>query len=95
MHEHAAHDPYMINDAFVQMETHYEFAQTDLLRMLNEFDLSLSRKSARSSGQADEDESDSYPRPEKLSKLDLPTFSGRYEDWEDFCDYLTSLVHDV
>ena len=28
----------------------------------------------------------------KLPKLDLPTFSGEYEDWENFCDLFTSLV---
>ena len=85
----------MANDVFVQMKTNYESAQTDLLRALSEFDVSLSRKSAHSSEQADGDESDSHPRPAKVPKLDLLTFSGRYEDWEDFCDLFTSLVHDV
>ena len=85
----------MVNDMFVQKETNYESAQTDLLRALSEFDVSLSRKSAHSSEQADEDELDSYPRPAKLPKWDLPTLSGRYEDWEDFCDLFTSLVHDA
>ncbi|XP_046141252.1 uncharacterized protein LOC123987702 [Osmia bicornis bicornis] len=34
-------------------------------------------------------------RPAKLPKLDLPTFSGRYEDWDSFCDLFTTLVHDA
>ncbi|XP_029054585.2 uncharacterized protein LOC114881866 [Osmia bicornis bicornis] len=31
----------------------------------------------------------------KLPKLDLPTFSGQYEDWENFCDLFTTLVHNA
>ncbi|XP_046142527.1 uncharacterized protein LOC123987999 [Osmia bicornis bicornis] len=34
-------------------------------------------------------------RAAKLPKLDLPTFSGQYEDWENFCDLFTSLVHNA
>ncbi|XP_026666969.1 uncharacterized protein LOC113463933 [Ceratina calcarata] len=32
---------------------------------------------------------------DKLPKLDLPTFAGRYEDWENFCDLFTTLVHNA
>ncbi|XP_076544609.1 uncharacterized protein LOC143305353 [Osmia lignaria lignaria] len=35
------------------------------------------------------------PRTAKLPKLELPTFSGEYEDWENFCDLFTTLVHDA
>ncbi|XP_046145647.1 uncharacterized protein LOC123988932 [Osmia bicornis bicornis] len=34
-------------------------------------------------------------RAAKLPKLDLPTFSGQYEDWENFCDLFTTLVHNA
>ena len=33
-------------------------------------------------------------RVAKLPRLELPIFSGHYEDWENFCDLFTSLVHD-
>ena len=85
----------MINKVFAQMETNYESAQTDLLRALSEFDESSSRKRARSPMHVNAAESDLHLRPAGLPKLDLPTFSGQYEDWEDFCDLFTSLVHDA
>ncbi|XP_046141661.1 uncharacterized protein LOC123987780 [Osmia bicornis bicornis] len=34
-------------------------------------------------------------RAAKLPKLDLPTFSSQYEDWENFCDLFTTLVHNA
>nr|XP_034182479.1 uncharacterized protein LOC117605350 [Osmia lignaria] len=34
-------------------------------------------------------------RAAKLPRLDLPTFSGEYEDWENFCDLFTTLVHNA
>ena len=30
-----------------------------------------------------------------LSKLDIPTFSGKYNDWENFRDLFRSLVHTI
>ena len=94
VHEQAADDPHMVNEVFVQMGMSYESAQTDFLRALSNFDVSSSCKRACSSRHVDEDESDSQPRPARLPKLKLPTFSGRYEDWEDFCDLFASLLHD-
>ncbi|XP_011858926.1 PREDICTED: uncharacterized protein LOC105556442, partial [Vollenhovia emeryi] len=31
----------------------------------------------------------------RLPRMPLPTFSGKYEDWESFCDLFTALVHEV
>jgi hypothetical protein len=31
----------------------------------------------------------------KLPRINLPSFFGRYEDWESFKDLFSSLVHDV
>ena len=34
-------------------------------------------------------------RVAKLPRIPLPSFSGKYEDWDSFSDLFTTLVHDV
>ena len=91
----SATDPYVIDNVFAQIEDAYESAQNEMLRALNQFDASSKNTPSLASRSADDDGTDMNSRTAKLPKLDLPTFSGRYEDWEDFCDLFSSLVHNI
>ena len=64
-----------------------------MLRALNRFDTSSINTTSLAPRSADDEGMDLNSRTAKLPKLDLPTFSGRYEYWEDFCDLFSSLVH--
>ncbi|XP_066596911.1 uncharacterized protein [Prorops nasuta] len=69
----------------------YENARDELVVLMNSLpDVSSSVASSQITGneigQLDN-------KSAKLPKLDLPSFSGKYEDWESFSDLFVSLVH--
>jgi hypothetical protein len=86
-------EPYISEDCFARIYAVYEEMRDRLFGMLNkvtgasEF---MASSSTNSTGL-----SITLASIAKLPRINLPSFSGRYEDWESFKDLFSSLVHDV
>ncbi|XP_066592980.1 uncharacterized protein [Prorops nasuta] len=80
---------YLEEDFFMQLQTAYETARAEVVGQLDR--ASPSTSASNSSGHV----TSVIPvvHDAKLPKLDLPSFSGCYTDWDNFCDLFTSLVH--
>ncbi|XP_066590773.1 uncharacterized protein [Prorops nasuta] len=85
-------DTYVIESFFAHVETIRDECHDELERALNEMpdDGSIVSNNAIVSG----DQSQTPCHNLKLPKIDLPQFSGRYEDWEAFENRFVSLIHD-
>ncbi|XP_066603091.1 uncharacterized protein [Prorops nasuta] len=84
---------YIENDVFAQLQLLFEETQDEFLILhdsIPEINTNM-RNSIGMGSVADEMRGDN--RVAKLPKLDLPTFAGKYEDWDNFCDLFSSLVH--
>ena len=82
-------ESYLSNE-FSRLQVLFEDTRDFLLEILGELDVP-SNITTRS-GSPVANSSEIVLCEAKLPKLDLPTFSGEYEDWENFCDLFTSLV---
>ncbi|XP_076660848.1 uncharacterized protein LOC143364322 [Halictus rubicundus] len=89
--EDALNDVYITENVFARLQATYEDALDFLLTTRSELDSSSSNTGTSNTASVINDDT----RPAKLPKLDLPTFAGRYEDWENFCDLFTTLVHNA
>ena len=85
-------DRYVTDGIFTTLQTTYEDTLDYLLTLSADFDKERDAASRRSATAAP---AGSTSRSAKLPKLDLPTFSGNYEDWESFRDLFTALVHNA
>lgn len=72
------------------MERVYEPAHDEIVTILSSFIPSFENRNPTSNLSANPD---TYEPSAKLPKLDLPKFSGLHEEWENFCDLFTTLVH--
>lgn len=79
--------PYFLNEDYFLVEDLYSCLQGDLKDMLE----SMSAKITSNQVLACEPLS---PPHVKLPRIELPTFTGSYDDWPMFRDLFTSLVHD-
>ena len=89
----AADSDYITNSSFAQMTITYEDLLDDLVTRISHYEIPQGNAlltPPRNLVAADDED---VARAAKLPKLDLPTFSGDYEDWDNFCDLFTSLVH--
>ncbi|XP_046143144.1 uncharacterized protein LOC123988150 [Osmia bicornis bicornis] len=87
-------DAYMTDNVIQRLQTAYEDTLDFLLTVQAE--LQAADQSTLPTGPPIASSSITpEPRTAKLPKLELPTFSGEYEDWENFCDLFTTLVHDA
>ncbi|XP_076549167.1 uncharacterized protein LOC143306370 [Osmia lignaria lignaria] len=86
-------DPYVIDNVFARMQCAYEDTLDYFLTLKTECEAAAGSTQAIRTVEGNASGLDL--RPAKLPKLDLPTFSGRYEDWDSFCDLFTTLVHDA
>ena len=93
--EGADADSYMVDRVFDQIQGIYENAIDDCLGLLSEFDLVDERTLRPGAADVSLSEAGMAARVAQLPKIPLPTFSGKYEDWDSFCDLFTSLVHDA
>ena len=74
----------------------YETALDAILTLLARFDIVNEQtiRPGQEPGNCTLDVDGADLRVAQLPKIPLPTFSGQYEDWENFCDLFTALVHD-
>ncbi|XP_043487121.1 uncharacterized protein LOC122514393 [Polistes fuscatus] len=89
----AKSDPYIMENEIRNIEGAYEltmFALTGLSRQLQQAEAPTPTREASNPAVTSEDLG--YT---ELPKMSLPKFSGREEDWENFFDSFTSMVHDV
>ena len=86
-------DAYIVDNRFAVLRETYEDANDLLLTARMTLESTEGTRPRPSNGTSAENNGDaSVP---KLPRIPLPTFSGRYEDWESFSDLFTALVHDV
>nr|XP_049699691.1 uncharacterized protein LOC110382053 [Helicoverpa armigera] len=82
-------DSYFTEDMCEQFEESYVSYKTSLKEALQQYITSSSSETTGTSKStiiSNESEA-------KLPRVQLPTFSGRYVEWQSFCDMFTSLVH--
>ncbi|XP_066590852.1 uncharacterized protein [Prorops nasuta] len=85
---------YMNENIFGQMQKIVEDAQDELVNLRDSLhDPSGSRSSSLCAGTQSDIVLQNNPSVAKLPKLDLPSFSGKYHDWDNFYDLFSSLVH--
>ncbi|XP_066585388.1 uncharacterized protein [Prorops nasuta] len=89
----AIDDPYITESLFVDTEAIRDNCNDELMQALNNLNAndetsSLTRRST------DSDNSQTLCSNLHLPKIDLPNFTGRYEDWEAFENRFVSLIHD-
>ncbi|XP_066595458.1 uncharacterized protein [Prorops nasuta] len=91
----AMDDPYMTQAFFADIESIREQCNDELTRTLSKFpndeDAPTSTLARVSLGT---EASQSLCQNLYLPKIDLPQFTGRYEDWEAFENRFTSLIHE-
>ncbi|XP_018398857.1 PREDICTED: uncharacterized protein LOC108776670 [Cyphomyrmex costatus] len=89
----AGSDAYVVDDWFKRIQGVYENAVDECLTLLPQFEMVAG---SRMSGADSASVSDmGTPSVAKLPRIPLPTFSGKYEDWDSFCDLFTTLVLDA
>ncbi|XP_066600734.1 uncharacterized protein [Prorops nasuta] len=90
--EDAENDVYVTSNSFLRIQTMYEDFLDFLLTMRSELEKNVIPEDLNLSNSGN---NYSDTRSAKLPKIDLPIFEGRYEDWENFCDLFTNLVHNA
>ena len=92
--EAAEADLYVVVDGFRKLQGVYESALDELLTLRSQ--LELGDEPTVPWGPLNSTVSNSGVESPfaKLPRIPLHTFSGKYEDWESFCDLFTTLVHD-
>jgi hypothetical protein len=88
-----ASELYISEDSFARIYAVYEEVRDRLLGMLNE--ITGASEFMASSSTNSISPSIAMANIAKLPHINLPSFSGRHEDWESFKDLFSSLVHDV
>ncbi|XP_066585482.1 uncharacterized protein [Prorops nasuta] len=83
---------YQNDNVLERLQQLFEDARDELTLIKNNIPDVLSSTMTSSQGDGNDDGSGDS-RTAKLPKLDLPSFSGKYEDWESFSDLFVSLVH--
>lgn len=84
--------PYFLNEDFYQVEDLYLVLQADLSDHLIKIEAPEIANVATVSHEA---QLFSSPFVSSLPRIQLPTFSGRYEDWPTYQDLFTALVHNT
>ena len=87
--EETAVAQYLESGQFAQIKMEVENCEEDLQTRLEE----LERPPAAPIGEQTSETVPSQPRFVKLPEINLPTFSGRYEDWAAFSGIFTSCTH--
>ncbi|KAJ8721022.1 hypothetical protein PYW08_006487 [Mythimna loreyi] len=83
--------PYFVNEEFYIYEDLYLIMLADLRDMLNEYNTAPSTSSQNNTSiSTNPDQQNTLVR---LPRIQLPSFSGKYEEWPTFQDLFTSLVH--
>ncbi|XP_014216769.1 uncharacterized protein LOC106645426 [Copidosoma floridanum] len=91
--EDAESDPYVASKKFTLQQSIYEGYLNKLLTVLTGLE-----EAERSNRPPRNDPNVSVnidPQLGKLPNLALPSFSGKYEDWESFLGLFVSLVHEI
>ncbi|XP_066589184.1 uncharacterized protein [Prorops nasuta] len=83
---------YQNDKVLERLQQLFEDSRDELLSIKNNISEILSGPMTSSQLVGNDDGSIDH-RTEKLPKLDLPSFYGKYEDWESFSDLFISLVH--
>ncbi|XP_058789097.1 uncharacterized protein LOC131663048 [Phymastichus coffea] len=85
---------YMTENTYDAMQQLYEETHDWLLTTLTKFQGLRELNTRRRARDADDNDDDDETSV-KLPRLELPTFSGKYEDWGSFADQFSSIVHDA
>ncbi|XP_066585595.1 uncharacterized protein [Prorops nasuta] len=85
---------YRGNQIFQGFHDDYLNTSDKLIELLNNFPVSTTA-STSSNVSVTHDSASIDGRPAKLPRLDLPSFSGKFEDWENFYDLFCSMVHNT
>ncbi|XP_066602499.1 uncharacterized protein [Prorops nasuta] len=89
----AVEDPYITESLFAETEAARDSCNDELMQALNNFPASNDTlTSTRIS--TDSDNSQILCSNIHLPKIDLPHFTGRYENWEAFENRFVSMIHD-
>ncbi|KAJ0178373.1 hypothetical protein K1T71_006196 [Dendrolimus kikuchii] len=81
--------PYFLNEEFYTYEELYLCLQGDLTELLSSFESQPKTADTLISSQINQA---SFA---KLPRIQLPIFTGKYEDWPSYQDLFTALVHDT
>ncbi|XP_031778430.1 uncharacterized protein LOC116416081 [Nasonia vitripennis] len=84
-------DAYVTEDNFGDLQGAYEEALDEFLTLLSQFE--VADQSTLPGGLLNNTASDAGFT--KLPKINLPSFSGNYEDWASFRDNFRNMVHDL
>ncbi|XP_011870722.1 PREDICTED: uncharacterized protein LOC105563611 [Vollenhovia emeryi] len=93
--EGAETDPYMVDDVFATLHATYEDVRDLLVTSRVPFEAREELVSSIRRADVEPSEPEADASVARLPRMPLPTFSGKYEDWESFCDLFTALVHEV
>jgi hypothetical protein len=83
---------YFLNEDYYTVEDLYLCLQADLTDLLNKWE--SEKRSLELSNMSTSSNDGQLPFV-NLPKIQLPTFSGRYEDWTTYQDLFTALVHNT
>ena len=76
----AEHDPYVTKNEFLRITTDFEALHGMLQILPADLEAPMASGHTRQPTLMNVDESDVVSRAAKLSRLELPTFSGHYDD---------------
>ncbi|XP_011872439.1 PREDICTED: uncharacterized protein LOC105564580 [Vollenhovia emeryi] len=88
-------DPYMVDDVYATLHATYEDVRDLLVTSRVPFEAREESVSSVRRVDTEPSEPEADASVVRLPRIPLPTFSGKYEDWESFCDLFTALVHEV
>lgn len=84
--------PYFQNEEYYKIEDLYLCLHADLSDILSQFESPQKNVEIMNMTSSSQEGSLSFS---KLPRIELPTFSGKYEDWPSYQDLFTALVHNT